>query len=223
MCRLPHSRWSTTDIELSFYSARRPLPGRTSPGKPDSNPEASLVCDELASVGAPATVGVCSGPPGPRDPDPNGDTARRRPNAALINLEGVNVDRLEVRSQGRGFTIQTTNGEFHLTKPTPARADRVKVEALLRKLQTERVDTFVADNATSELDEFGLQVPQAEVAFGAGTNDVMVVQFGKNASNDLVYARRLLNNNIVLVSRSVVEALQIPAADLRDRHLVPAG
>ena len=148
----------------------------------------------------------------------------RKPNdwrdRALINLQGVNVDRLEVRSQGRGFTIQTTNGEFHLTKPTPARADRLKVEALLRKLQTERVDTFVADNATSELDEFGLQVPQAEVAFGAGTNDVMVVQFGKNASNDLVYARRLLNHNIVLVSRSVVEALQIPAADLRDRHLL---
>src|SRR5947209_2683654 len=29
----------------------------------------------------------------------------------LINLEGVNADRLEVRSLGRGFAIQTTNGQ----------------------------------------------------------------------------------------------------------------
>jgi len=139
---------------------------------------------------------------------------------ALINLEGVNADRLEVRSLGRGFAIQTTNGQFYLAKPTPARADRVKVDALLRKLQTERVDRFVVENARTELEEFGFQAPQAEVIFGVGTNDAVVVQFGKNASNDLVYARRLLNNNIVLVSRSVVEALQIPAADLRDRHLL---
>jgi len=138
----------------------------------------------------------------------------------LINLEGVNADRLEVRSLGRGFAIQTTNGQFYLTKPTPARADRIKVDALLRKLQTERVNTFVVENAKTELEEFGFQTPQAEVDFGVGTNDVVVVQFGKNASNDMVYARRLLNNNIVLVSHSLVDALQVSAADLRDRHLL---
>ena len=94
------------------------------------------------------------------------------------------------------------------------------MDALLRKLHSERVNTFVVENAKTELEEFGFQTPQAEVAFGVGTNDVVVVQFGKNASNDMVYARRLLNNNIVLVSHSLVDALQVSAADLRDRHLL---
>src|SRR5439155_1561014 len=45
---------------------------------------------------------------------------------ALINLEGLNVDRVEVRNQGRIFTVQVnpTNGQFYLTRPGPARADR---------------------------------------------------------------------------------------------------
>jgi len=155
------------------------------------------------------------------------DVARRLPQSAnqwrdplLLSLEGVSWDRFEVRSQGRGFALQFTNGQFHLSKPTPARADRAKVDAVLRKLINEPVVSFVADNVQSGLDELGFQPAEAELAFGLGTNDSVVVQFGKSPSNDVVYARRLLNNNVVLVSRSVLEALQVPALELRDRHLV---
>jgi len=130
------------------------------------------------------------------------------------------VDRFEVRSQGRLFAVQLTNGQFILTKPTPARADKAKVIALLRKVQEEPVKAFVAEDVRSELDQFGLQPPETELVFGKGTNDLVVVQFGKSPSNDVVYARRMLNNNVVLVSRSVVEAVQLPATELRDRHLL---
>jgi len=155
------------------------------------------------------------------------EVTRRIPQSAnqwrdplLLTLDGVSWDRFEVRSQGRGFALQFTNGQFYLSKPTPARADRAKVDAVLRKLINEPVTSFVADNVRAGLDELGFQPPEAELAFGLGTNDSVVVQFGKSPSNDVVYARRLVNNNVVLVSKSVIDAIQVPALELRDKHLL---
>jgi len=138
----------------------------------------------------------------------------------LLSLEGFSWDHFEVRGAGRGYAVQFTNGQFYLTKPTPARADRAHMDALLLKLINEPVAEFVSDNVRGELDVWGLQPPEAELAFGSGTNDSVVVQFGKSPSNGVVYARRLMNNNVVLVSRSVLDAVQIPANELRDLHLL---
>ncbi len=141
---------------------------------------------------------------------------------SLLNLNGLLLDRMEVRAPAKGFalSVNPTNKVFVLTKPTPARADKAKVEALLRKVQTEQVAQFVTDDPRAELETYGLQQPEAELIFGLGTNDSIVVQFGKSPSNDLVYARRMMQTNIVLVSRSLLEAIQITPAELRDRRLL---
>ena len=142
----------------------------------------------------------------------------------LINLAGVPWDRMEARTAGRGFAIQTdrTNRVFHLSKPTPARADSAKLNALLLRLVNASVVRFENDNPRADLEPYGLQPPEAELAFGLGTNDVVLVQFGKSPTNDpsLVYARRLSNTNIVLVPRSVLEALQTSHSELRDLRLL---
>jgi hypothetical protein len=143
---------------------------------------------------------------------------------ALVNLDNLPLDRFEVRSAGRGFAVQVdrTNSVFYLSKPTPARADRARVEALLGKVNTARVAAFVTDDPQAELELYGLQNPEAEFAFGQGTNDVIVVQFGKSPTNDpaLVYARRLAQTNIVLVPKALLEAIQAPYTELRERRLL---
>ncbi len=172
------------------------------------------------------------------------DLLPRSPNdwrdQALVNLAGLNLDRIEVRSPGRGFAIEVnpTNKLLYLSKPAPgprtskaddyARASVPKVEGLMRKVQTAQIAQFVTDDPRAELEPFGLQPPEAELAFGQGTNDLVVVQFGKSPTNDpaLVYARRLSQTNIVLVPKPLLEALQVSQAELRDRHLlsfVPAA
>jgi hypothetical protein len=142
---------------------------------------------------------------------------------ALLNLTGLNPDRMEVRLAGRGYAVNVdpTNKVFVLSKPTPARADNPKVQALLRRTQTARVTQFVSDDPRAELEAYGLQPPEAELIYGLGTNDLVVVQFGRSPTNDpaQVYARRLAQTNIVLVPRSLLEALQVSPAELRDRHL----
>ena len=142
---------------------------------------------------------------------------------SLVDLGGVSWNRLEVRSAGRGFAIQwdQTNGSYLLSKPTPARADFPKVVALWQKILSARVDKFVTDTPR-ELEQYGLEPPEAELAFGFDTNDLVVVQFGRSPTNDLsrVFARRMSQSNIVQVARSVLEALQTSHTELRDRRLL---
>ena len=145
---------------------------------------------------------------------------------ALVNLIGIGWNRIEVRGGAQGFALDHTNGVIALSKPTPARADQAKVETLLRNILGAQVEKFVNDNPRADLEPYGLVQPDLELAFAVattvGTNDVLVVQFGKSPTNDptRVFARRMQQTNIVLVSRSALEALQLTAADLRERHLL---
>lgn len=142
----------------------------------------------------------------------------------LISFSGVNFDRIEVRSAGRGFALQAdlTNKTFVLTKPTPARAATPKVLELVQNIRTARVTQFVSDDPRDDLDALGLRPPETELAFGLGTNDVAVFQFGKSPTNDAsqVYARRADRPNVMLVPKSLLDALQIPYSELRDRRLL---
>jgi hypothetical protein len=147
---------------------------------------------------------------------------------ALFSSVGFQLDRMEVRAGGRGFTVDFDRAtrSFLLTKPIVARADTAKVEAFLRKLLTAQVVQFVTDSPRADLEAYGLQPPEAEVAFLVGSNEQysvkFAVQFGKSPTNDpaSVYARRPATTNIVLVPRAVLEAAQVSQSDVRDLHLV---
>lgn len=142
----------------------------------------------------------------------------------LISFSGINFDRIEVRAAGRGFAVQVnpTDQTFILTKPTPARAAMPKVLELVQNIRTARVTQFVSDDPRDDLDALGLRPPETELAFGLGTNDVAVFHFGKSPTNDAsqVYARRADRPNVVLVPKAVLDALQMPHSELRDRRLL---
>lgn len=142
----------------------------------------------------------------------------------LLRLDGLAFDRVEVRAGARGFALQRdgSNSPWRLAKPMTARADAGKVELFLRKMRSCQVGQFVSDDPQTDLDRFGLQSPELELAFGQGTNDLLLVQFGKSPTNDagLVYARHSGHTNIVLITREIVEALRVPVNDWRDRHLL---
>jgi hypothetical protein len=138
-------------------------------------------------------------------------------------LSSPGFTRMEVRASGRGFSVEVdTNRTLVLTKPTYARADPAKLEALWRNLFTTQISGFVTDNPRVDLEQYGLLPPAAELLFFSGTNEQLVVQFGKSPFNDStnVYARRLAQTNIVLVPKAILEALQVSPSEVRDLHLV---
>ncbi len=146
---------------------------------------------------------------------------------ALISSEqAFSFDRFEVRTaarnQGFALSYNSTNKVWSLARPLLARADRPKVEQLLLRTLSARVTQFVSDNPKTDPEPFGLQPPELELALGSGTNDLLVVQFGKSPTNDptQVFARRLSQSNVVLVPKLLADSLRAPYADFRERRLL---
>jgi hypothetical protein len=73
-----------------------------------------------------------------------------------------------------------------------------------------------------DLEPYGFQPPDLELAFGQGTNDVAFLRFGKSPTNDAtqVYAWRSSHGNIVTASQDLVGLLRSPFTRFRDPHLV---
>lgn len=144
-------------------------------------------------------------------------------NLALFELASGGFDRAEVIKPGGGLYLQRdpTNQLWQLSRPRQ-RADQLKIEGLLEKIQQARVAQFVTDSPKADLETLGLQPPQCELVLGRGTNQGQRVQFGKSPANDTtnVYARRLNQTNVVLVAKSLLDMLNTPASEFRDRQVL---
>lgn len=145
----------------------------------------------------------------------------------LLSLAGVKFDRLRMRTGPRDLLLQrdATNQLWRITQPAPdKRGNTLLIEQLLRDLQQWPVQRFVTDDPKADLEPFGLQAPEAELAFGSGTNDTLVVQFGKSPTNqpDLVFARTPATTNVVLVARDRLEGLRAPVWEFTEHRLLDA-
>ena len=143
---------------------------------------------------------------------------------ALINLDGLAFDRLAVTNGTKIFELRRdgTNKVWRMVYPLQARANNPKAEQALQTLQSVRVRQFVSDDPKADLEAFGLQPPELEVALGQGSNFVARLQFGKSPTNDtrLVYARRLDLNAIVTVRKDLLAPWYAQVNDFRDLFLV---
>jgi hypothetical protein len=111
---------------------------------------------------------------------------------------------------------------WRLVDPIKSRADFARVEYLIQQLRSTRVNRFVSDDANEDLERYGLQTPEAELTLASGSNVVLRIQFGKSPTNDpaQVYARRLNQTNVVLVSRELVDLVEKPYTEFQDRALL---
>jgi hypothetical protein len=142
----------------------------------------------------------------------------------LLDLKSLAFDRLAVTNGAKIFELRrdSTNHPWRMVYPLSARADNAKIENSLERLQGVRIQQFVSDGPKADLEPFGLQPADLEVAFAQGTNPVALLQFGKSLTNDtrLVYARRLGLNAVVAVANDLLAPWRDKVNDFRDPHLV---
>ena len=142
----------------------------------------------------------------------------------LINLSGLVFDRVAVTNGAKNFELRrdATNAPWRMVYPLQARANNAKAEESLQLLQNVRVRQFIPEDRKVDLELFGLQAPELEVALGQGTNTIARLQFGKSLTNDtrLVYARRLGLDAIVAVPRDLLTPWYGQVNDFRDPFLV---
>ncbi len=156
----------------------------------------------------------------PRTPDDWRDRS-------LISLTGVKFDRLRVRTGTRDLLLEreTTNQLWRITLPTPPkRANTPRIERLVADLQQWPVKEFVSDDPRADLETFGLLTPESELAFAQGTNDALVVQFGRSPTNqpEFVYARSLATTNIMLVPHDLLDQLRADYWNFSEHRLLDA-
>lgn len=144
-------------------------------------------------------------------------------NPLLMYDDRLVFDQLSVTNETSGFEIvrDSTQQFWRLIKPWPARADGNAVDYLVQELRSARVSQFVTDDPAADLEQYGLQAPKIQMTLGRGTNAVFQLQFGQSPTNnpELVFARRLSQSNIVLVSKELADLLGKPHTSFRDRTL----
>jgi hypothetical protein len=146
---------------------------------------------------------------------------------AVIKLESAAFDRIAITNSATAlvrlvFQRDPTNRLWRMVWPLQARADNLRIDDSLQKLQNLRVRQFVSDDPKAELEPLGLAPPDLELSVGQGTNTLALLQFGKSPTNDAsqVYARRLGHNSIFTVSKDPLTSWRAAVNDFRDPHLL---
>lgn len=143
----------------------------------------------------------------------------------LLPLAGARFDRLRVRTGARELLLRHEPAGWRIQQPAPVkRANGALITHLLVELAKWPVAQFVTDDPRADLETFGLAQPESEIAFGTGTNDTLVVQFGRSPTNQpgMVFARSLAVTNVMLVPTELLTQLRAPVWEFSEHRLVDA-
>jgi hypothetical protein len=143
---------------------------------------------------------------------------------AIVNLQTLPYDRVIVSNPTSSFELQrsSSNSLWMMSAPLTARADNQRINVLLRALDELRAARFVTDSTNTDLQQFGLQPPELQIAFAEGTNRIARLELGKSADTNgsQIFLRRADMNSVVTVPKKPLMPWYEPREKFRDHHLV---
>ncbi len=141
----------------------------------------------------------------------------------LTDLATGEVTRLLLATPAGEMELQKTGERWEIVKPMKTAADTQKVNDLIARLTTARVEKFVAEDS-ADLKPYGLAEPRGSVTlFGSGTPPApKVLQIGKAAGPEgaEVYVRFVPRAAVYTVPKALETVLQLTPDALRDRQLL---
>ena len=145
----------------------------------------------------------------------------------LADTKGKPIDGIAVTNTAKvqwSFVLQRdpTNRLWGMTSPLTVRADSEKVNDAVQALQKLRVQDFVSDDPKADLESFGLQPPALTLALSAGSNSVLVLDCGRELTNNpgFIYGRRRDQTTVVTLSTNALSQWYTSYDVFRDRHLL---
>jgi len=145
----------------------------------------------------------------------------------LADTKGKPIDGIAVTNTAKvqwSFVLQRdpTNRLWGMTSPLTVRADSEKVNDAVQALQKLRVQDFVSDDPKADLESFGLQPPALTLALSAGSNSVLVLDFGRELTNNpgFIYGHRRDQTAVVTLSTNALSQWYTSYDVFRDRHLL---
>ncbi len=127
------------------------------------------------------------------------------------------------RPGGRLHLARGEDGQWRITEPIQARADRQAVQRMIETFLTARIRDFVRDDVAVG-DPYGLDESAIELVVDAGPGaDTRSLRLGRRSDTDpaAVYAQRGGSRTVVTVPAAIAWMCAATLEDLRDRRLVP--
>ncbi len=127
------------------------------------------------------------------------------------------------RPGGRLHLARGEDGQWRITEPIQARADRLAAQRMVETLLTTRIREFIRDDVVIG-DPYGLDESATELVVDAGPGaDSRSLRLGRRSDNDptTVYAQRGGSRTVVTIPAAVAWMCAATLEDLRDRRLVP--
>ena len=127
------------------------------------------------------------------------------------------VDRVAIEGGSSPKALVKSGSDWTLAAPLQAPADYGSVESLVGRLETGRMSAIVAQEA-ADLKRFGLDKPAIPVTVGAGSAQASL-QIGSKADTGAYYARDASRPLVFTLESALVDELQKPAGDLRNKDV----
>lgn len=136
---------------------------------------------------------------------------------SILSFARDKVDRLAIEGGSAPKTLEKSGSDWTLTAPLRAPADYGTVESLVGRLETGRMSAIVEQQA-ADLKRFGLDKPALSVTVGTGSSQA-TLQVGSKADTGAYYARDASKPLVFTLESSLVDELQKPANDLRNKDV----
>lgn len=141
----------------------------------------------------------------------------------FLDIAALPFDRLLLSQAGNviEFHRDAPGAPWRMSRPLRARVNQNRLVEALQQLQTARIAEFVTDNSNADLEAFGLQPAEVELAFLRGSNVLAQAFFGRTNAAGRVFARRQGVPGVVTLPAEALQAWRhANFNDFRDRHLI---
>lgn len=136
---------------------------------------------------------------------------------SLVHFERDQVTGLSVTTGGSTFALEKRDENWRLTTPVESRADSGTVESLISRLESARMTSVVADDATpDELQEYGLDSPRTSVTLDGPGATVLI---GSPSDDAAVFAKDAARPVVFTVETSLADDMMRAATDYRRRDM----
>jgi hypothetical protein len=138
----------------------------------------------------------------------------------LLHVSRDAVRKLEVSGPDGGYALaRDERGEWGFTAPLSTRAGRWSVDGLLGNLETLRMESVAAEDAT-DLKPFGLDKPVRTVRLGLADGHTKALEIGAATGEKKHYAREGGRGLVAVIPDQVLDALAKGKDDLRAKRLL---
>jgi hypothetical protein len=137
----------------------------------------------------------------------------------IFKFELDNVSRVKFASKDINWEAEKKEGEWFLTKPVSALAQKSRIEDVLRSLSNMRAKEFVSEaKSDEEAAKFGLDNPEYSIALNLPSQNQEVI-FSLRKQDDKVYATTSLSTKIIVVEDQVLTDIGKKVEDLREKQV----